>query len=308
MLNRFKYKFESPQPCDILIFDEGNSSYIVDNIIEGGNYVVYNQRPEVLYISFRVIISLLINIKKFKWNLFESNIATKLIDYFRFTILQLINPKIIITYVDNSEKFGRLSQYYNTASFIAIQCGVRISSRRRKDKHFIHEHFICYGENDVELFNRWNHDVKYYHPVGSLKVGVVLNKLKNIPTPKINYDLCLVSIWRPMKYKLSSTYREDYADLWYTFDKMNDYINKFVNENGLRLCIAMRNEKNQFYEKLIDINEELYLEEKFGKNIKFFSFNPHTLNSYYAILESNIILGTASTLVLEALAMGKKIL
>ena len=59
------------QNRDILIFDEGNSSYIVDNIIEGGNYVVYNQRPEVLYISFRVIISLLINIKKFEWNLFQ---------------------------------------------------------------------------------------------------------------------------------------------------------------------------------------------------------------------------------------------
>ncbi len=215
----------------------------------------------------------------------------------------------MITFIDTSGVFGRLSRNYKNATFIAIQNGRRISSRLNSpSKNIIHEHYFCFGQNDIDLFDKWGYNAKQYHPIGSLRAGIsttVYNELNN----RNKYDICLISIWRPMKYKGHYEHKSHYQDLWDTFDRLNQFLCRYINDKNVKLCIAMRSALRLDYENaVIAENEENYWKKIFNGNAILKPNDMFKLTSYKAVQESRIVIGVASTLILEAFGMGKKIL
>ena len=59
-------------------------------------------------------------------------------------------------------------------------------------------------------------------------------------------------------YKESPDFKDNISDLWYSFDKMNEHIKRYIEEYDLRLCIAMNSKMGQSYKPVGVINEEEY--------------------------------------------------
>ncbi len=197
--SRYNLRFKNPQRSDIVIYDEANSYYIKKYILNDMNCVVYNQRPETININIRLIINFLITIPKFCCKGLTKNTFSKILDFYRVVVFNIISPKIVITMTDNKGSFCRLYQNYKKANYFAIQNGRRLSSRFNPETKIVHEHYFCFGQNDMDLFNDWGYSAKKYHPIGSFRSGISTT-FNNKLNEKIKYDICLTSIWRPWKY------------------------------------------------------------------------------------------------------------
>ena len=92
--------------------------------------------------------------------------------------LKLINPKVIITFIDNSSYYHWLCKRYKGAHFFAIQNGNRTNGQLEKTIIQYHEHFYCFGNYDRDRYARFDHHGDFFHPIGSLLGGYY----------KYNYD------------------------------------------------------------------------------------------------------------------------
>ncbi len=310
--SRFSVNFFSPKKSDILIYDQRNSNFIIDYILFDKKFTIYQKNPEIIYFGLKIILSFIKNIFHFKKIIHFKSFFSKIIFYYRVNIILYMNPKIVITYIDNLDSYNMLSRYFinnKNISFIAMQCGARLTSRLNPEKIFFHDHFICYGKNEIDLYNKWGHKVENFHPAGSLKCSIVL---KNIEPKKVEqkFDICLVSIWRSMMYKESPDFKDNISDLWYSFDKMNEHIKRYIEEYDLRLCIAMNSKMGQSYKPVGVISEEEYFFNIFGdnNNIEMVDYNHKNLSSYFNMIQSDLVISTASTLIIEALALQKKVI
>ena len=113
-----------------------------------------------------------------------------------------------------------------------------------------------------------------------------------------------------MKYKEHSEYQANYQNLWNTFDILNLYIQRYSKSRNLKLCIAMHSPENALNDEDLQKieNEESYWKNIFHDDAILNPLNISKLSSYKVMFESELIVGVASTLLLEAFGMGKKIL
>ena len=310
-IKSIKFQMKLPKSSTIIVFNHFSSSYIIEYILsDRKDYIIYRTRPEIIFIHPIVILKLVTNMLQFSWTKPSISLMTKIVDYYRFVIFSIIKPKVVITMIDNSASFGRLSICYNQAAFIAIQNGRRVSTKiHSPNKKIIHDHYCCFGQNDIDLFEKWGFKAKQYHPIGSLKSGIAAT-IHNELNKRNKYDICLVSIWRPYIHKNHPSYIPSLNDIWNSFDISNRFTHRYITEHNMKLCIVLAHYGS--YEadndSIVSDNEEEYWIKLFGDNVTLIQNDKKKLPSYKAIMESDIVIGVASTLILEAFGMGKKIL
>ena len=77
------------------------------------------------------------------------------------TIIDIINPKIVFTYIDNSHRFNEISKLRkNKYKFVALQNGARYEHKiinKLKDKNkscelskFNIPYFLCFGDYEIK--------------------------------------------------------------------------------------------------------------------------------------------------------------
>ena len=108
-----KINFKKYENKDVVLYDNSFSK-IFEKIISKENFIILFTRYE--YLNLRIIIKLLFTLRLNSLNYF-------------LEIIKEINPKIVVTFTDNDEKFWLLKKKINNPKikFIIIQNGWRIN-------------------------------------------------------------------------------------------------------------------------------------------------------------------------------------
>ena len=93
---------------------------------------IYGTDMKLIYISMSILFNAVKYLFYIKWSaiLRHHNLTTRfrkeLGKIYLFSIIDYINPKVVITFIDNHGLFHMLCREYNKSSFIAIQNGSRL--------------------------------------------------------------------------------------------------------------------------------------------------------------------------------------
>ena len=301
-----------PKKKKIIVFDNLSNFYILNNIFNKNlTYVMPVRITEIkkIYINTFIINYLIKNFFKDKLK----------INYFQ-ALIKLIEPKVVITAVDNSVEFQKIAkELHKSIKFIAVQQAHREYSffpRSWLKDVFIPEYY-CWGTYDVNIFKSKRMKVNEYKLFGSLKVCKFLKKKKQ----KQIYDICLPSHGLPApdfysnlkKYgtKFNNRERSQYTDgvhmpkLYYSLDKTAILVFNHAKKYNLKFVIASRYEnktKNFYLEK--KYYERLFKSSKF----KIIPNDFKNFGSYRTISRSKLIIGLNSSILRETLELKKKIL
>ena len=261
-----------------------------------------------LYINFDLIKFMLLNFYK----------QTFRINYLIF-LIKKINPKVVITWIDNSTEFHLISkELKKQIKFIAIQQASRNTEwfpLKWTKKIYIPEYY-CLGDFNKKIYLKKTR-VKKIQPKGSLKAACALTYIKkNKIKIKNDFDICLISESNPpdRKYiynqkKLWDRNQSEVKDMDhipkynYSISKTAHYLYKFSDKHNLKVVIAGEYTKNSENRK----QELKFYENAVGrKNLDIRPRNEKTFSSYQLMLKSKIVIGMRSTMAREAIGYNLK--
>ena len=132
-----------------------------------------------IYLSFKIF-------KLFLRN-YNGNIKTS---YF-VSLLQIIKPKAVITFIDNSIKFSDLAKILNKEiKFIAILNAYRLEIiendylykkkliKINLNKRFYIPKLLAYGQCDIDIYKKYKIKVKKFVKVGNVRLANALEYIK----------------------------------------------------------------------------------------------------------------------------------
>ena len=307
LLIRLKFIFNSPSKCSLIVFDESYED--LNNFLPRSNYFLLQNRLEnidKIYISFRIL--------KLIFRNYKDNLMTA----YLVSIIDIVSPKIILTFIDNSFKFSDLAKLREKkCKFIAIQNGVRFQineSNYLANKNHVNynkkiylPYFFCFGKYEKFLYKKNNIQVKNFIPVGSLRLANFIEYKKNNKKilESFFYDICLMSEVDSWQSELKIPKLEE------GFAKLTKYAIRFCREHNIKLVLCLKRNKafadsfsreQEFFKKYLSIDEYEYLKKR------FFFKKKDKFSSYKCMSKSKVVLGTVSTMLRENLAIGGKIL
>jgi len=261
------------------------------------------ERINKIYISFSII--------KFFIKYYNGNITTA----YLIALLEVIKPKIVITYTDNDLKFSEIAKILkNKIKFIAVQNAYRadileynyLYKKKKINNNYLKKfyipNFLCHGDFDIDLYKKFKIKVGTFYKVGSLRFSNFLDYYKI--QKKNNYDICLISdtTFERNKYLKINNFEEKISQTTkYTID--------FCKKKNLKFIFIFKNKKLEttrfdeelnFYKKYLNTEQMKYLLKNSSDNY---------LNSNYQhSIESKVTVGIISTMLGEKLSIGGKIL
>lgn len=274
---------------DVLIIDESGSSYIKHCIPDKASFSVLPVRgtiPLVLsLIFFKRFTSLFLNSRKFK-------------ESFLFSIVDALDPKILITFIDNSDIISKIHKKFPNKTAISVQNGFR-SGPDYKAGFFNKEPVsIYFGFGDYEGGILKKYDIKHrdYFAVGSLKYSLFVNKkFKNFNN---KFDFCFISQFNISDDPFIKILMRDSKLIF-----MN--LLKICKKYDFSICVAMRYEINSpYYESELNFykNIDLYNDSKLISNNNF------EFQGYKTASNSEVLISICSTLAFEMFGAGHKVL
>ena len=283
---------------DLMIFATTGSYEIIEFLLKKNfTYSIYDCKKITLYFNLFFFYKLFINIYKYRNS--GDNFFKWLYLCYVYTEIECINPKIVITYEDDNNIYHRLNSMSTTFKFMAIQNGLREKYHLKQiiNKDVSHDIYFCFGENDIDKIKSYDWDVKESIPIGSLRAGISLEKFRDV---KKIYDLCYVSEWKE-NYPQFDEYENpcNIDHKWSYFSRFVDnVIFHFYKRNNIKLVVALRSDNPR---------ERRYFSSHLGSNVIFTKTSNNDYRNYKTIMESYITVGFASTLLLESLALGTKV-
>ena len=281
-----KFFWKKQEHFPILIYDNANLELLKDYLPKR-SYTVLNVRDKF---NLRIIIKSFLNYL-FKWN------SHSYLDY----AIKEINPRLIITTIDNSLYFWELKKKFNKIITVFIQNGYRDEhmdifslntikeTRNKVDKMFVFNRGIgkVYSEYlDGQII-----------PIGS----IYNNKTKFIKNNK--RSIIYISQWVKYDPAAFKNNYQFYLDLL-SADKLAFLaVGEFAKSNNIKLKVLGK--KGLFNEKNVFEEEQFF--RNINKNFEFLSQNSNSRKySYKKINDSYLVVGQDSTLLYESLSQGKK--
>ena len=310
-----KFKIENPPQREIVIFD-GTSLNDLKYILHKKKFFVLENRKSrisTIYCSLNIIITFFFNF----FLLFFKN--KNLHTIYLFTLLEKINPKIVITSIDNSFKFAELAKLLSKKiKFAAIQNANRfdymhniylfkknLSVSNLNNKYFI-PHFFCFGEHEINQIKKYKINIDQVYKVGSIRVAnffkhIELNKIK---LQKEKYDVCLISEAASNineKFEIKDLEEKFAKVAKFTIDYSKKYNLKFIFLQKRNLNSIENKEEMNFYKKYLNKNDFNFLK-------KNSSLNQNNYSSYLGLFQSKLAVGAQSTLLRDKIGCKEKIL
>ena len=313
---KVKVSFKRPNNNNLIVFD-GMSYQDLTFVLEDFEYFVIENRKDrikEINLSFHLLFySILYFYKIIIKNKLNLN------SLYCYSLIRIINPKVIITSIDNSIQFFQISKLLERYYFImAIQNANRLDFYREdyklkknlsnldfNSKVYIPNYF-CFGEEEIRLSKKWNLDIKNFYKCGSIRTSNYFHHLNqnDIKIQKDKFDVCLIS--EPVPGLNSRMNRENLEE---GFAKLAKFTIKFVIENNLKFIFAGKREEGsinfnnefEFYKKYLSKYEYEYLLNNLNKKKdKYSSFN--------ALFQSTVAIGCQSTLLKDKISRKEKIL
>ena len=301
--------FLSPKPCDVLIFDECNSHHVRQVINKKYSVGVFNMRPQDIFLGKGVIIQFIKELVKFSLKevklqnrgFFHSVIKQAYYRYLK-ACLELIKPKAVITFIDNSSTFGWLAKHCDNFSFIAVQNGSRLSYAANPNSGFYVPHYFCFGTHEQELFSKIGYKVDHYYPVGSLVASLHFSPKEQVEE---KYDLLIVSTWRG-----DIGYDQDVQDTMRSMKVMDQLLARYIEDTKINAAIIYRAERKSkdWIIPEIGLSEEEYYQEIYGNSIEYIDTDFSKRNIFPLMQNSQLTVSCLSTAVIEAYGLGRKVL
>ena len=295
-----------------IIFDKEGSLDLI-KILPENSYFILETRSENLskiYFSKKIIFKTLKNFLFKKKKLFNS---------YLISIIEEIEPEVVITFIDNSFKFFEISKVLeDKIKFIAIQHSSRYDLLRHKleyqkgirsedlSKRFYIPHFYCFGQHEKEHYTKNNIYVKKFNIIGSLKLMNAMQYFeeKKEKFHKNKYDICLVS---DDGYDFNKTFKEKTLETDYALIAKNTI--KYSMKFNKKLIFSWKRYKNHGdHKKEYSFYKNNLNESEFNYLLENSIFKDDNYNSYRCILQSNIVIGVTTTMLRETLSLKGKIL
>ena len=262
-----------------------------------------------IFLGFRVISSFLLNLSLFKIKSIKNyktrfrGIVGQIWRIYILSIIKVINPKVVITLIDNHPVFHWLCEHYNGAELMAVQNGNRTKVEFRDLKTpFKIQHFFCFGDYEKDIYSDMGFIIDHYYPVGSLLGGYYTYGNKN--NIEIKYDICVLSNWRG---NICNTI--DVQTTMESTQKLDRFLSRYIREYNLNTAISLRSEPGS-PDRNIPVygNEKDYFNNIYPENVDLIDPNFEERNIYNNMAQSDLIISFGSTPLREAFGWGKKIL
>ena len=280
-LAKAKYYFLLPPKKDILIFDT-HGAELIKGILPKNSYHILPARYESL--NFLFLINCLFN-----FQISLRSYTQKYVDY--------INPKILITYIDNNPLFYELRLKHGKKIF--IQNGRRtamdifFSKNKINNKHHV----------DYMLVHNDSVGKKYQKLIKgkSIKFGSLQSNSCKIIKSKKKYDLMYVSTFRPQYIETNKyVYGVKYSDYIKKEIFLLKWLKDFSDKNKRHISILGS-------ERLSPEDEKNFYKNIFGNSGWRYIERTPKRKTYKIIDQAFIILGIDSTLIYEALSRGLRV-
>ncbi len=310
MFLRSRYIFKLPKDKKIIIFDDMSFNDI-KHIFKDLDYLVLQSRLQNIN-KIYLTAGLLFNVfKNYRGNLLSAYIIS---------VIQIVKPKVVFTYIDNSFKFSEIAKVLNKKThFVALQNGARHEikendylfkkrlSKKNLNNFFFVPYLLCFGKSEVNLFKRYNIKVKKFKTVGYIRLENYLNYYKKTLKKKTvkKYDICLLSDVGAWNRNLNS------EKLKSKFALLAKYCIRFSIKFNKKFIFAFKrppgdenyDAEQNLYKKFLTFNEYKYLRKR-----SKFKKNKDKFGSYKTMRESKVVVGTMSTMLRENIALGGKTL
>ena len=285
-----KLNFEKNIKKDVILYDVFLSELLEKIILKDNFYVLYTRFE---YINLRIFFKLLLS--------FKLNTINYICE-----IINEIQPKLVITFADNDEKFWCLKKKINNnkIKFVLIQNGWRtdiFKSIKSKKKNYYVDDMFFFNKNIAGEFKKNINGNS--HLIGSFKNNFYqLKKMNNDKSSKTFLYISQISPYKKNINEFKRNYDEKIVS-WKEFYESDLIVLKFIAEycekKRIKLNILGRNYINRFKEKeifssFLPNHKFEYLEHKYD----FFQYDEI---NYYDLLVS-----IDSTLGYEAIARNIK--
>lgn len=313
------FRFRAPSKSPVVIFDRAGSDRIIQFLLDGIDYAILDVRKRVYYLNagilFRLARRLLRAHREFP------TFKNERLSYIRSAInslhtnnilsyLDYMNPKLIITGVDNSGQFHKLSCEYDGPVYIAVQNGLRAEQSMRSvlppikklPKFVSKSHYFSFGPYTEDVHRKYGHEIARFHPVGTLLAGHYVSEVRSSGPVGKKFDLCIVSQWREVLWNSDESFRGEtnwfplFMDCAHT---INAFAKRYTQENSAKLCVALATDSEREKEFFMcDLGERPVMIEQSRKE----------MSTYRAMDQSRVVIGINSAALFEALGLGNRVL
>jgi surface carbohydrate biosynthesis protein len=206
-----------------------------------------------------------------------------------------IDPKMLISFVDNSRNFNILSRVYTKAKFLGIQNGLRGIEVAELAPHLCLPNLLCFGQEVVDRYQQEKCSVSRFVVGGSLKNSLYLASTKVAQEKK--YDLLWVSQFRPARFGSTMPVLKENSLM------LLEFVQRYCEESGRTLCIACScKERNFSYEY------QFLLQQIRVPKVRLVPNDDNNFSSYRAMDMANVTVTINSTIGFEGISRGNKVL
>lgn len=288
----------SPPRADVAIFDAAGAETLLEGVLQGIKTTVLPARGEQYFLSPKVLWRLFMNIGRYPRDIF-----------YYASCLDAIRPKVVMTYIDNANRFHKLSRCYSGPAFFCVQNGSRDLRCATEGDEYSTSDYFCFGQWEEDLFKSFSdraHKIDHYRKIGSLRLSKYRTEVESEPCFSAEeFDLCLIT-----NYKISMC--EGEASNWpidehtptrRSLQLLHDHLARFVRETGHTLCIAGTLSPSEEKKK-----EEEFYKHLFGSQATFIPNSKSDWSTFKAIESSRLSICFNSTAGFEGLALNRKVL
>lgn len=295
-----KVRFFSPSRYRFVIFEKVGADYLMP-LLAGERTFVLHFPPETIHITPSIVCN------TFRYLLRGFNPITS---YLRALITQ-IDPEIVLTFIDNSARFGNLAYSdYSARRYLAIQNGARydLLENDARENFFFHSEFACFGKNE-EILHRQAHNtvIKFYF-VGSLREAYYRRyqkeKKRSILPQKKQYDICVVG-------EASPGWDEKYPGMELGIGRIAQFAVRLAEEYDLKIVIAGKRDVNPSEVRVASHSagvESQWYQHYISDKVEVTPRIKNEYSTYRLISDSSISIGCVSTALYEGASRGSRVL
>jgi surface carbohydrate biosynthesis protein len=295
--------FQNPRKSEIAIFDDSSQWILNKTVLYDMDYTVVHARHEKYHLTIDIGIIFIKYLFKIKIRDMFSHprLLGFIYKLYLLSCIAYIQPKVVVTFIDNNFYYQWISRKYQGARFFAVQNGVRyqhdltiwLPDSPREAKTISMPTLFCFGQYEIDLYRKHNHQVDEFFPIGSLRGGYFQSEsIKKRKSGKA-IDILYVSQWVE-EVTLAGNFRCENEGI----HLMEEYLLKYATEKKKKVVIMTRTNK---------VEEIEYFKGVFGTKAIIIKSKPQKMLIYKLMWESNVMITFCSTAAIEAFGWGKKI-
>jgi len=296
----------SKKNADVLIIDECGSEWIEYCIPQSCECAIVKIRGVIPYVnSLSFLFALFKNLIIFRDGF--QNFKSSIRKIFLASIIDELNPAVLITFIDNNSLLGSLFRLYPEIKMISVQNGLRVdysTSIGTITNDYMFDDYYTFGLFEKDLYTSKGVAILNHHPKGSLKLGIYLSKYGDfiLSRKKNSKIICFVSQYRKHMVDSKNALHRKFVEV---SRQLYELTVLWALNNNFNIVVSMCNSNSHAH-----YSDELnFFKEIMSNDIIEYSSNDRVkMTSYENAISSSILVGMDSTLLLEMFGIGKKVL